>query len=181
MFRPVRLLGFLLAVILCCTGCTSAIAGLQPYRNGQYQFLYPRGWVEVDVQNASPGVALVLRDMVERTENVSLIISDVPAGQSLASLGTPTEVGYRFFQAAKENPLKRQVEFINADAAENAGETYYRLEYAVTFPDGQQRHNLADVVIHKQKLYTFNLSTPERRWQRWRDRFQAVVNSFQVL
>jgi photosystem II oxygen-evolving enhancer protein 2 len=180
MFRPARLFGFLFAVILFCTSCTSAIAGLQPYTNGQYQFLYPRGWVEVEVQNASPGVKLVLRDTVERTENVSLIVSDVPAGQTLKELGTPTEVGYRFFKQAQDNPLKRQVEFINADSAENEGETYYRLEYAVTFPDGQNRHNLANVVIHNQKLYTFNLSTPERRWQQLSDRFQAVVNSFRV-
>jgi photosystem II oxygen-evolving enhancer protein 2 len=43
---------FLLITTLLFTGCTTPIAGLQGYTSGSqgYQFLYPKGWTQVDVK-----------------------------------------------------------------------------------------------------------------------------------
>jgi len=175
----------ILALAIAClflVACTGAVGSLNRYIDADdgYQFTYPRGWVQVDVREASPGVDAVFRDIVERTENLSVIISDVPADKTLQSLGTPTEVGYRFLKTTNSGAGDREVEFISAAERDQDGQMYYELEYEVSFPDRPQRHNLASVAVSRGKLYTFNLSTSQTRWQAVEPLFRAVVRSFQV-
>lgn len=173
----------LLIVSLALSSCSLGVGAMQSYVNPAqgYEFLYPNGWIPVDVKNASTGVDVVLRDLVERTENLSVIVSDVPADKSLEDLGTPTEVGYRFFKNVNNNPkLNRRTEFLRAESRENNGKTYYILEYAVDLPGDLPRHNLASVAVSEGKLFTFNLSTTENRWKKVKDSFEVAANSFSV-
>lgn len=170
----------LVLVSLSLGGCLSTALGLQSYidTTDGYQFLYPNGWVEVKV---STGPDVVFRDLIEQTENLSVIISPVSEDKKLTDLGTPTEVGYKLSKnAIAPVDSGRKAELANAESREVGGRTYYLLEYAVTLGDQQQRHNLASVAINRGKLYTLNLSTTEKRWQTEQQTFARVVNSFSV-
>ena len=162
-------------------GCVSPTSGLNPYVNGAqgYKFLYPNGWMAV--KEVSKGVDVVFRDFIEPSENLSVIISDISKEKNLEDLGTPTDVGYRFMQIVNQNPNnQREAELISAEKREQNLDEYYLLEYRVKLGDNQYRHNLASVVTKNGKLYTFNISTTESRWQNQINRFQTVVKSFSV-
>lgn len=154
-------------------------SGLKSYIDSTdgYQFLYPNGWLPVKV---SGGPDVVFHDLIERSENVSVIISPVPKDKTLADLGTPGEVGYKLMKnATAQADSDRKAELVNAEAHEEGAKTYYILEYAVKLPN-QDRHNLASVAISRGKLFTFNASTTERRWEKVHNMLQQVVNSFSV-
>ncbi|WP_066384452.1 MULTISPECIES: photosystem II reaction center PsbP [unclassified Anabaena] len=143
-----------------------------------YEFLYPNGWLQVKVSN---GPDVVFHDLIEVSENVSVVISPVPENQSLQELGTPTEVGYKLGKAALAPPDSgRTAELVNAGEKESNGKTYYLLEYLVKLPNQQQRHNIASVAVSRGKLFTFNASIPEKRWQKVQRTMEDVVNSFSV-
>jgi photosystem II oxygen-evolving enhancer protein 2 len=168
---------------LTLSGCSVGISNLQHYANAAkgYEFFYPNGWIEVNVQNASEGVDVVFRDLIQRTENLSVIISSVPENKTLTDLGTPTDVGYRFLKQVNNNPnANREAELIKAEARESNGKTYYTLEYQVKLPDNQERHDIASVAVSRGKLYTFNLSTDQKRWEKVKNLFETVVNSFSI-
>lgn len=162
------------------TGCISTGAGLQSYVDSTdgYQFLYPNGWVPVEVKD---GPDVVFRDLIEYSENLSVVISSVPEGKTLTDLGTPTDFGYRLSKNAIAPPDSgRQAELVNAEELRKEDGTYYLLEYAVTLSNRQPRHDFASVAISHGKLYSFNLSTTERRWQKGKSMFAQVVKSFKV-
>jgi photosystem II oxygen-evolving enhancer protein 2 len=173
----------LVALTTLISSCSAGISGLQSYANTAqgYEFLYPNGWIPVTVKNASTGVDLVYRDLVERTENLSVIISDVPKNKTLEDLGSPTDVGYRFLKAVNSNPNSdRQTDFISAEAKQGKDKTYYILEYEVENPGEPIRHNIASVAVSRGKLFTFNLSTTEQRWSKVKDTFEVAAKSFTV-
>lgn len=176
-----RIAVILLTVIsFTLTSCIGPAVGLQSYIDTKdgYQFLYPNGWVEVSV---SDGPDVVFRDLIERTENVSVVISPIDPGKTLADLGTPTDVGYRLSKNAIAPPeTGRKAELVSAESQQVEDKTYYLLEYAVTLPNQQQRHNLASVAISRGKLYTFNLSTTEKRWEKVKSSFDQAAKSFTV-
>ncbi|WP_193198357.1 photosystem II reaction center PsbP [Nostoc sp. MG11] len=155
-------------------------AGLKSFvdTNDGYEFLYPNGWVQVKVAN---GPDVVFHDLIEISENVSVVISPVPEGKTLPELGTPTEVGYKLGKAALAPPDSgRSAELVNAVEREVDGKTYYLLEYEVKLPNQQERHNIASVAVSRGKLFTLNASIPERRWQKVKRMIDNVVNSFSV-
>lgn len=169
----------LLVLSLGLHGCTTGISGLKSYVDSidGYEFLYPNGWVPIQV---TTGPDIVFRDLVEQTENVSVIFSEVPKGKTLQDLGTPGEVGYQLQKNAIAPPNSgRQAELVNAEARESGDKTYYLLEYNVKLPN-QERHNLASVAVSRGKLYTFNASTTERRWNKMHNVLEQVVKSFSV-
>ena len=171
---------FLLAISLILTSCVSIGGGLQSFvdTTDGYEFVYPNGWLEVKV---SDGPDVVLHDLVEATENVSVVISPVGENKILSDLGTPTEVGYKLSKnAIAPSDSGREAELVNAEARESKGKEYYKLEYAVKLADGRERHNLASVAVSRGKLFTMNISTTEARWQKVHDKFQQVINSFYV-
>jgi photosystem II oxygen-evolving enhancer protein 2 len=142
-----------------------------------YKFLYPNGWVEVPVKNAAD---VVYHDLIDPTENVSVVISSVPGNKTLAELGSPTEVGYKLGSKAIAPPNSgRTAELTSAESAEIQGKTYYYLEYLVKIGN-QQRYNLASVVVSRGKLFTCNASATAKRWPRMKQTFQEMVRSFNV-
>lgn len=162
------------------TGCISATAGLKSFVDSTdgYQFLYPNGWVEYRAKN---GPDVVFHDLIEQSENVSVVISPVSDGKTLKDLGSPGEVGYILSKSAIAPPGSgREAELVDAAAREGNGQIYYLLEYAVKFPGNQQRHNLASVVVSRDKLYTFSASSTEKRWPKVEKQFQQIVDSFSV-
>lgn len=175
-----RIIALVLVVLsLSLQGCVSAAAGLKSYVDAYdgYEFAYPNGWVEVNVPD---GPDVVLHDFVEPSENVSVIIGAVPDGKTLEDLGTPSEVGQRLAQRSiTTDDGTRKAELVGATSLERDDNTYYLLEYLVQLPD-QTRHNLASVVVRRGKLFTFNASTTENRWQKMGDKFRQVVASFSV-
>ena len=172
----------LISLTTLISSCSAGVTGLQSYVNTAqgYEFLYPNGWLPVTVKNASAGVDLVYRDLIERTENLSVIISDVPEGQTLEELGSPTDVGYRFLKAVDTPDSDRKTDFISAEARESKDKTYYILEYEVEKPNEPTRHNIASVAVSRGKLFTFNLSTTDKRWSKVKDSFEIAAKSFTV-
>jgi photosystem II oxygen-evolving enhancer protein 2 len=155
-------------------------AGLKSFVDTQdgYQFLYPNGWLPVKVSN---GPDIVFHDIIEGTENVSVVISPVPESKTLTELGTPTEIGYKLGKnALAPEGSGRKAELVNAEEKEIEGKKYYILEYAIELPDGQKRHNLASVATGRGKLFTFNASVTERRWSRVKGIIKDSVDSFVV-
>ncbi len=169
---------FLVVLSLSLQSCVSATSGLKSYVDAYdgYEFAYPNGWIKI---NVADGPDVVLHDFVEPSENVSVVISDVPDGKSLEDLGTPAEVGQRLAQGPNFEESDRQVELISADSREIESGTYYLLEYVVRLPE-QTRHNLASVVVTRGKLYTFNASTLQNRWNKMSEKLRTVVRSFSV-
>ncbi|NMF85790.1 photosystem II reaction center PsbP [Nodosilinea sp. P-1105] len=169
-------------VIIVAVALQSCVAGggLQGYfdQYSGYEFLYPNGWVEVPV----PGVAdVVFHDIIHETENVSVVIGDVPTGTTLEDLGSPTEVGYKLsksFSALSGDDSN--VELLNAQRIDTAdNKTYYILEYLAELPTGR-RHNLASAIVRRGKLFTFNASTTEERWEKMKAMMKQAVASFKV-
>jgi photosystem II oxygen-evolving enhancer protein 2 len=158
----------------------AAAAGFKSYvdTTDGYEFLYPNGWVQVKVAS---GPDVVFHDLIEVSENVSVVMSKVPEGKTLAELGTPTEVGYKLGKAAlAPEGSGRNAELINAGQKEVDGKLYYLLEYIVKLPNRGDRHNVASVAVSRGKLYTFNASVPEKRWRRVQRLIDDSVNSFKV-
>ncbi|MCU0537942.1 MAG: photosystem II reaction center PsbP family protein [Hydrococcus sp. Prado102] len=182
MLRP---LIFTLIIIVSVTlsGCSVGVTNLQHYTNATkgYEFLYPNGWMEVEVKNASEGVETVFHDLIQRSENLSVIVSKIPEGKTLSDLGTPSEVGYRFLKQINSDPNSdREAELLDAESRESNGKTYYTLEYEVKIPNRPERHDIASIAVSRNKLYTFNLSTDQKRWGKVSKLFKTVVNSFLV-
>lgn len=172
-------LAFLMVTALILQGCIGAGAGMQPYTDTYdgYRFLYPTGWTEVKVAGNAD---VVFHDIVNETENISVVISDVPEGQGLKDLGTPTEVGYKLSKSINAiTGDDREVELANAIEISRDGEPYYILEYIADLPSGV-RHNLASVVVRRNKLFTFNASTEEERWDKVSTLMKQAVASFSV-
>lgn len=174
-----RIAAVLLVVLsLSVQSCVSATSGLKSYIDAYdgYEFAYPNGWIEIKVPD---GPDVVLHDFVEPSENVSVIIGDIPEGKTLEDLGTPAEVGQRLAEGTNFNEGDRQVELVGAASRQVDSKTYYLLEYVVQLAD-QTRHNLASVAVSRGKLYTFNASTQESRWDKMAEKLQTVVSSFSV-
>lgn len=105
-----RIVVMLLVVVsLSLQGCVAAATGFKSYVDSLdgYQFLYPNGWVSVKV---SSGADIVFHDIINTTENVSVVINPVETGKTLADLGTPGEVGYKLakMRSLPQAPIAKQ-------------------------------------------------------------------------
>ena len=176
--------GLLIILSVAISSCSAGVSGLQSYVNTNkgYEFLYPNGWIPVTLgASARKSVDVVFRDLVERTENLSVIINEVPDGKTLEDLGTPSEVGYRLLKAINKTPdSDLEAEFLRAESRQAKDKTYYLLEYEENLPDQEERHNIASVSVSRGKIFTFSLSTPERRWDNVKDSFEIAAKSFTV-
>jgi photosystem II oxygen-evolving enhancer protein 2 len=174
---------FMLLLVLSFSLSNPSVAQAAGYKSfvdtaDGYEFLYPNGWLQVKVAN---GPDVVFHDLIEISENVSVVISPVPENKTLKELGTPTEVGYKLGKAALAPPDSgRSAELVNASEKESQGKTYYNLEYLVKLPNQQERHNIASVSVSRGKLFTFNASIPEKRWRKVKRAIEEIVNSFTV-
>lgn len=168
-----------LAIILQINVNPVAAAGLQGYIDTAdgYKFLYPNGWVAV---KTTKGADIIFHDLIESSENVSVVISQVDKDKKLSDLGTASDVGEKLGKNAIAPPGSgREAELVSAETREAKGKTYYFLEYDVKLPTSH-RHNLASVVVSRGKLFTFNASTTDRRWPKMKKVFDEVISSFSV-
>ncbi len=168
------------ALSLTLQGCVPGVGGFKSFADtlDGYQFLYPNGWLQVSV---SDGPDVVFHDLIEQAENVSVVINPVSGGKTLQDLGEPGDVGYKLSKSAIAPPGSgREAELVNAEVREVNDKTYYLLEYAVKLSNNQERHNLASVAVSRGKLYTFNASTSEVRWEKMKEVLEQSVKSFTV-
>lgn len=178
MLKRLAALCFLVTALL-LQSCVGGGAGLKAFTDNYdgYEFLYPNGWTQVDV---SGNADVVFHDIVNETENVSVVISDVPEGKTLTDLGTPTDVGYKLSKSITSMAGEdRDVELVSAQSITKEDQTYYVLEYVADLPSGI-RHNLASVIVRRGKLFTFNASTRQDRWEKVKNLMKRSVASFSV-
>jgi photosystem II oxygen-evolving enhancer protein 2 len=164
-------------------GCSVATSGVQHYVDAGdgYEFLYPNGWVKVPLKGQTDGLDAMFQDLIERGENLSVVISRVDPTKTLAELGTPTEIGRRFLKSLEQDPnIQRETDLITADSFQSRDKIYYLLEYQAKLPDQPERHNLATIATSRGKLYTFNLSAAQDRWEKVKNMFDLSAHSFTV-
>ena len=143
------LCSLVLAVVM--VGCSATAAGLQSFQSpdGRYAFLYPTGWTRVQVPD---GPQLVFHDLINSDETLSLVISEVDAGNNLEDLGSAVAVGERLRRGViAPEGSGREAELVEARERDQNGRTYYDLEYAVHLAD-RDRHELATVVVDRGRL-----------------------------
>lgn len=175
----------ILAIALVCVsltlqGCVSAAGGLKAYVDDfdGYEFLYPNGWVQIKVAN---GPDVVFRDLIEESELVSVVVSDLKGTErELSELGTPDEVGIRLAKnVLAPEGSNRQAELINASSRTLKDKTYYNFEYYINLPNAE-RHNFASVTVSRGKLFTLSIAAPQADWSSQEATFKNVANSFSV-
>jgi photosystem II oxygen-evolving enhancer protein 2 len=177
-----RFLAIALVILsLTLQGCVAGVAGLKNYVDDidGYEFLYPNGWVPIKTSN---GPDVVLRDLIEESDLLSVVISDLTGNsKTLADLGTPSEVGQRLVEKVfAPSGVYDAVTLISAEARTQGERTLYNFEYSVSLPSGD-RHNLASVGVSRGKVFTLSISAPEDHWSKQAATFQQVVNSFKVF
>lgn len=174
-----RFAALLLVVITLSLQSCATATSLQSYSDSYegYEFKYPTGWVAAEVPD---GPDTVFHDIINASENVSVVISPVSGGKTLPDIGTPTEVGYKLSKSiTSQSTDDRNVELVNAQSFEAGDKLYYVLEYIANLPSGT-RHDLASVIVRRNQLYTFNASIPESRWEKLKDTMKQTVASFSV-
>lgn len=178
--RLVLLLLVFISVTL--NGCVSPGAGLVVYSDSKdgYRFLYPNGWQEVSSSSKSNGLDVVLHDIIEPSENVSVVIGKLQSVKNLHEIGNASDVGLRVLQRVIAPNISQQAELLSASEREVNGRTYYSLEYAVRRPSGELRHDLVSVTSNRGNLYTLSVSAKADRWLRVKDLFHRVAESFVV-
>ncbi len=186
LLNPLKAILITLVAIVSLTlqGCSAGVlGGLNSYIDSLdgYRFLYPTGWTQVKNLADNKGLDVLFHDIIEQTENISVVINPTPGKRKLDDLGTPSEVGYRLGKSAiAPEGSGREAELVNAEAGQVGDRLYYLLEYAVKLPDGQLRHNISSAVVFRGNLYTLNASTPEARWSTMKDILTQSVKSFTV-
>jgi len=179
MLKRAALVLILLSSLL-LTSCVSKTAGLMPFSDIKdgYSFLYPGGWQQKMVKG---GPDILFQDIIELSENVSVVIGKLSSVKELAEIGNASDVGLRVAQKVIAAPnTGREADLIKAEQRELNGKTYYLLEYATKLANGQRRHEIASVTTGKNGVYTLSVSTPEARWTRVKDLFYHVAESFTV-
>ncbi len=169
----------LLVLSLTLQSCSSLGGGFKAYVDAMdgYKFLYPNGWLQVAVTD---GPDIVFHDLIEESENVSVVLSNLTGNKKLTDLGDASTVGLRLAQKVlAPEGSNRQADLLSASERQRGDKTYYDLEYLIKLPNGE-RHNLASVAVSRGKLYTLNISTPEKRWKSVGDLFKTVASSFTV-
>lgn len=175
----------ILAIALVCVsltlqGCVSGAGGLKAYIDDLdgYEFLYPNGWVQIQVSN---GPDVVFRDLIEESELVSVVVSDLQGPETeLSQLGTPEEVGLRLAKnVLAPEGSNRQAQLMKASSRTLKDKTYYNFEYYISLPNAE-RHNIASVTVSRGKLFTLSIASPEQDWSRQESVFRNVANSFSV-
>jgi photosystem II oxygen-evolving enhancer protein 2 len=163
-------------------GCVSPSAGLVLYNDSKdgYHFLYPNGWQEVSTSTKSNGLDIVFHDIIEPSENVSVVIGKLQSVKDLHEIGNASDVGLRVLQRVIAPNISQQAELLSASEREVNGRTYYSLEYAVRRPNGELRHDLVSVTANRGNLYTLSVSAKADRWTRVKDLFHRVADSFVV-
>jgi photosystem II oxygen-evolving enhancer protein 2 len=86
MWKRIVLILLLVLSFSLSTSDVAAAAGLKTFIDSSdgYQFSYPNGWLQVKVAN---GPDVVFHDLIEVSENVSVVISPVSRRQNFVRIG----------------------------------------------------------------------------------------------
>jgi photosystem II oxygen-evolving enhancer protein 2 len=175
----------LVVLALFLTSCASTpTSGLLPFvdiKDG-YRFLYPNGWT---VTKGNSAIDVLFHDIIEPSENVSVSISKLETVKTLEDIGDAKAIGLRVQErVVAPEGSGRNAKLLNANQRVTNGESgdrnYYTFEYAVQRMQGEPRHDLVTVSTNHGNLYTLNISSPERRWERVKDLFARVSKSFAI-
>ncbi len=177
MFRVFALV-LLLTASLLLNGCVSPNSGLVLYSDSKdgYRFLYPNGWQETRTVNKTKGLDVVFHDIIEPSENVSVVIGKLETVKDLHEIGNASDVGLRIQQKI----IMGKGDLLSAEEREINGKTYYQFEYEVQRSNGELRHDLVTVTTGRGNLYTLSVSAKASRWQKVKDLFHRVADSFVV-
>ncbi|MFN3927902.1 MAG: photosystem II reaction center PsbP [Pseudanabaenaceae cyanobacterium] len=176
---------FALILIVLCTvvlnGCVSPSSGLVLYRDVKdgYRFLYPNGWQEAKI-NKENGLDILFHDIIEPSENVSVVIGKLQSVKDLHELGSASDVGLRVLRRIIAPNFSEQAELLSANERDVDGRAYYTFEYLIPLRGGEVRHTLVTVTSNKDNLYTLSASARASRWARVKQLFQQVADSFVV-
>jgi len=181
-FKQWLMVSFLVGLVTLTSCSVSPTSGLKSYVDEYdgYQFLYPNGWVEIDSSRVAPDV--IFHDLIESSENVSVVINPVEGNKTLEDLGSAAEVGNTLAKTAIAPPDSgRSADLLSAFArTDDQNKAYYLFEYFVKLPDNTERHNVASVSISRGQLFTLNISVPERVWSQIGDKMKVMAQSFSV-
>lgn len=171
----------LVAFALFLTSCASTpTSGLVPFADSKdgYRFLYPNGWTETKGNSA---IDILFHDIIEPSENVSVAITKLETVKNLEEIGDPEAIGLRVQQrVVAPDGSGRQAQLLNAIQREDGDRKYYTFEYAVKRLQGEPRHDLVTVTTNRGNLYTMNISSAEKRWDKVKDLFARVSKSFSI-
>ncbi|NJK33829.1 MAG: photosystem II oxygen evolving complex protein PsbP [Oscillatoriales cyanobacterium SM2_2_1] len=157
------------------TGCVSRAAGLAPYSDSRdgYRFLYPNGWQET---RSKGNLDVLLHDIIEPSENVAVLLSQLVSVKNLSEIGDAAAVGDRILHRIIAPDLPDEaVKLLDTKQRDVGGRTYYFLEYRL-----RDRHAYAAMTTSRGNLYTLTISALESRWSRVSDLFYRVASSFTV-
>lgn len=173
---------FALFLTSCANTPTSGLVPFSDTKDG-YRFLYPNGWTETKSNSA---IDILFHDIIEPSENVSVAISKLESVKTLEEIGDPEAIALRVQKRViAPEGSGRQAKLLSATQravkkTESGDRSYYIFEYAVQRLQGEPRHDLVTVSTNRGNLYTMNISSPERRWERVKDLFSRVAKSFTI-
>ncbi|WOL00690.1 hypothetical protein Cni_G09403 [Canna indica] len=139
-----------------------------------YSFLYPFGWQEVVVQ----GQDKVFKDVIEPLESVSVNMVGTTKGD-IRELGPPQAVAEALVKKVLA-PASQKTKVVGAAERDVDGKVYYTFEFIAQAPNFT-RHALGAISIGNGKFYTLTTGANERRWDKMKDKLQAVIESFKIF
>ena len=160
---------------------SNVLSELQKYASPKgYEFLHPTNWKPEAAK--SDKVDILLRDSAKRQGNLYVVISPAPKNKKGATdLGTDSAFGDRFLKGINSLPnSENKAELIGVKSRKAGDKTFYIVEYKLKLPNNREQHNLASTAVSQVKLFTFTLSTPQKQWDKFKDKFEEITNSFSV-
>ena len=120
-------------------------------------------------------------------ENVSVIVSSVPAGFDLSVFGdAQSQANWLLANVLAKPGSGKTGALINSSSKVVSGAKYYTFEYTIQkgepgAPGSWFRHNVAVFVTRGSALFTLVAQIPEEKWTSRRDDFFKIADSFRVF
>ncbi|KAA8491803.1 PsbP-like protein 1, chloroplastic [Porphyridium purpureum] len=124
----------------------------------------PQGWNEF---SATPDMYdIKWQDVIQPTEQITVLTTPVSKGKTTESMGTPQEVGERLAKSRKATLIAA-----TERDAENVKVYTIELQFG-------NLHQLNALSINKSKLYSVTATCGEPRWSKREKLYRGVVDSF---
>lgn len=132
-----------------------------------FTILRPSGWNEFE--GLQDNYDIKWADVIQPLEFITVLTSPVDKDKQLADLGTPSSLGDRLATARLASLVSAEEKLIDGTLP----------AYIVELKkDETKTRQLTLLCISKQKLYSVNVSAPEKRWPKREKLMRTVVNSF---
>eukprot|EP00184_Porphyridium_aerugineum_P000748 CAMPEP_0184698262 /NCGR_PEP_ID=MMETSP0313-20130426/4948_1 /TAXON_ID=2792 /ORGANISM="Porphyridium aerugineum, Strain SAG 1380-2" /LENGTH=224 /DNA_ID=CAMNT_0027157179 /DNA_START=8 /DNA_END=682 /DNA_ORIENTATION=+ len=132
--------------------------------NKGFTIYRPNGWNEFD---ATPDqYDIKWQDIIEPSEQVTVLTTPVSKGKSISDLGDAQKVGEKV-------AASRGGKLVGATEKEVEGVKMYTIEL-----QGTRLHQLISLSVNKSKLYSVTATSSEARWPKREALLRAVVDSF---